>query len=94
MPSIDMFMLFCNVTQILYYSLVFRQDIDVGFVVLGNLQKKSMCINLRIKDIVESLKALKLKQLHLLYVVIKLKTNRITLHQMSTVQGHYCIKSQ
>lgn len=66
-------MSFMCVMQVLCSSLVFREDIDVGFVVLGDLQKKCKCIQLGVEDIVQSMRALRSKQLHIMYSVMGLE---------------------
>lgn len=66
-------MSFLHDTQVLCSSLIFREDMDVGFVVLGDLPKKSRCINMRIEEIVGSLKALRSTQLHLMHAAMGLE---------------------
>lgn len=53
-------------TQVLCSTLVFREDMDIGTVVLGDLQRKSKCIKLRVEEMVEGLKQLRSIQLHLM----------------------------
>lgn len=57
-----------NVTHALCSLLVICKDMDVGFKVLDDLQKKNRCINFRIGEIVDNLKAPRSTRLHLMYV--------------------------
>ena len=79
--------------QVLCSSLVFREDMDVGFVVVGDLHKKCKCLQTRVQGIVDNLKALRETQLHLMYSVMGLEepsddiaadidSARALLHQM------------
>ena len=57
-----------NVTHALCSLLVICKDMDVGFKVLDDLQKKNRCTNFRIEEIVDNLKAPRSTRLHLMYV--------------------------
>jgi hypothetical protein len=45
--------------------LIFREDIDVGTLMLGDLQKKSHCVQLQVEKVIQSLQRLRSTQLRL-----------------------------
>lgn len=53
------------VAQVLCSSIIFREDVDIGTLTLGDLHKKSTCVQMRVKDIVQSLQYVRSTQLRL-----------------------------
>ena len=71
--SIQSFMLFLLVIHVMCFSLVFRKDIDIGFVVLGDLQKKCKYVILHKQQITESPQPLRSIQLRLIYATMEME---------------------
>lgn len=53
--------------QVVYSSLTFREDMDIGSVLLGDLHKKSKSLQMRLAEVQEGLIHLRRLQLHLFY---------------------------
>lgn len=51
--------------QVLCSSMVFREDVDVGTLMLGDMHKKSPCVQFRVEEIVQNLQHISSIQLHL-----------------------------
>lgn len=59
--------------QVLCSAMVVREDADIGWVVVGDLHKRSTCAQLRLGDAVEVLASLRRIQLGLLYTGVGLQ---------------------
>lgn len=53
--------------QVLYSSLIVREDMNVGSLVFGNLNRKSGCAHIRLEEVMDTIAALKNTQLNLIY---------------------------
>lgn len=66
-------MLFLFVLQVMCSKLIYREDIDIGFVLLGDLQKRCKCVYKRKQQLIDSLKELRSTQLRLMYAAMELE---------------------
>ena len=66
-------MLFLFVLQVMCSKLIYREDTDISFVLLGDLQKRCKYIYKRKQKIISSLKALRSTQLRLMYAAMELE---------------------
>ena len=53
--------------QVLYSTLTIREDIDVGLSVIRDLHKKSGCVQTRLREVVDTIAALRNTQFNLMY---------------------------
>lgn len=53
--------------QVVSSSLTFREDMDIGSVIVGDLHKKSKCVQVRVAEVQEKLIHFRRMQLHLFY---------------------------
>ena len=49
--------------QVVCSAMIFREDMDIGTLTLGDLHKKSTCVKLRVEEIVQSLQLLRSTQM-------------------------------
>lgn len=53
--------------QVLSSTMIIREDADIGSLIIGDVHKKSRCVQLRVLDAIDLMKALRKIQLSLLY---------------------------
>ena len=59
--------------QVLCSAMIIREDADIGYVVVGDIHKKSSCAQIRLAEAVEALATLRCTQLDLLYCGLRLQ---------------------
>lgn len=58
---------FYDVIQVVFSSLLFREDIDIGSAMIGDLHKKSKSVQMQVAEVQERLVRLRVTQLRLFY---------------------------